>query len=115
MKKHKHTPSKRVEFCECGAARDAGGRWGTASAGQLAARALVSRYVQSTTPEERSEVARKSSESRWAGKTKQRDEFMRQIAKKPRPSAVIQDRCPCGKFSRFLAEKRGHKCQAEAV
>jgi hypothetical protein len=43
---------------------------------------------------------------------KERTKRMRKLAQLPRPSRYIQDRCPCGKYSSWLAAKRGHKCKA---
>jgi hypothetical protein len=77
---------------------------------------MVARWLENSTPEERSEKAARSAATRWAGKDKERIKFMSRIASAPRPNSRtrIEDRCPCGKYSRWLAEKRGHKCQAAA-
>lgn len=110
-KQHTHAPHEVIERCQCGACRTNGGKWAMESPDPISL-ALVQRYLAKSTPEERHERSLKASRKRWAGKTKKRDAFMRQIAQRPRPSRVIQDRCPCGKYSKWLAEKRGHKCSS---
>ena len=107
-RQHKHAP--HVETCRCGASRTDGGEWSEGP--QPAGLALVERYLALSTPEERPEPSRKASRKRWAGKTRKRDAYMREIARRPRPNARIRERCPCGKYSKWLAEKRGHKCSA---
>lgn len=106
---HEHAPDHTMEVCSCGATRSPEGEWAD-PAGQ----ALVRRYIERSTPEERAANARKSAATRWAGKELERNKFLRKIARRPRPNARIQDRCPCGKYSRAVAEKRGHKCEAAA-
>lgn len=71
---------------------------------------LVHKYLAESTHEERSEKSRQAAASRWEGKESERDQFMRKIARRPRPNRMVKDRCPCGKYSRWLADKRGHKC-----
>lgn len=111
MKKHehKHVPHSVVETCLCGASRTDRGDWAKEGPDPVGT-ALVERWLAMSTPEQRAENARKASQTRWAGKKRKRDEFMRQIAQLPRPSARIADRCACGQYSKRLAEKRGHKC-----
>lgn len=65
---------------------------------------------------EAQEFARQMGRKAWVGTTaKQRREFMSEIAKRPRPSRVIKRRCPCGKYSEWLAVKRGHRCKTETA
>jgi len=111
MPPHEHKAERTLEVCACGATRPPEGEW--TEAGQAASRMLVSRYLDNSTPEERSANARKGAKRRWKGAPKsRRREYMQYVASAPRPNARIADRCPCGKFSRTLAEKRGHKCEA---
>jgi len=106
-KKHEHHAARVIEICACGATREDHGEWIERGQGNRAARALA----MISTPAERQERAAKAGEARWAGSTeKERRETMTRIAKAPRPSRRIAERCPCGKYSRALAEKRGHKC-----
>jgi len=65
------------------------------------------------TPEGRKRHAGKLSRKHWAKvPAKARKKRMREIAQLPRPSRYIKDRCPCGRYSAWLAAKRGHKCKA---
>jgi hypothetical protein len=105
MKPHEHKARRTVEVCACGAQRQPDGEWI-----DPAAQALVRRYLDNSTPEERSANARKANQKRWRGRKNDQREYMREIASRPRPNRVIPDRCPCGLYSRELAERRGHKC-----
>jgi hypothetical protein len=113
--KHTHEAAQVTELCACGAVRHNQGPWilpGDKSHGpDPLAQALTARYLVRTTPEERSQNAKLAAASRWAGKEKERKKFLTTIARRPRPSRVIQDRCPCGRYSRWLAAKRGHRCE----
>jgi hypothetical protein len=73
----------------------------------------VSAYLANSTHEERSENSRRGAQKRWANTSRvKRKRLMKRLAELPRPNRMIQDRCPCGKFSRALAERRKHKCKA---
>ena len=64
-----------------------------------------------STHEERIQKGMAGGRKRWEGKTaKERSAFMSWMAARPRPNRRIEERCQCGRFSRVLAEKRGHLC-----
>ena len=107
-KKHQHKPQRTTETCACGATRVNGGEW---SMKDPVGQSLVAHYLANSTHQERSANALKASEKRWKGKTRERDEYMRQIAQRPRPSREVKDRCACGLYSKKLAEKRKHICR----
>jgi hypothetical protein len=109
-KEHKHKKSRTLEICECGAARERGKEWGEFG-GPWLGRALHQKLLDGSTPEERSEVSRRASVTRWAGRKKERKEYMQGIASLPRPSRR-REHCPCGAMTLERAEKRGHKCDA---
>ena len=112
MKKrtHQHEAARLIEVCACGAARYQDGEWD----GQPdpLAQSLTARRYARLAPEERHEMAVQAAATRWAGKKKSAmREYMREIAQQPRPNRKPwPDRCPCGKYSKTLAAKRGHKC-----
>ena len=111
-KKHEHRVGRIVEFCPCGATREDGADWVERGKGLNAAAQTLSLR---RSPAQRKAGATKGAEARWAVATaEERRAFMARIAKAPRPSRRIEDRCPCGKFSRTLAEKRGHICKTDA-
>jgi hypothetical protein len=59
--------------------------------------------------------------TRWTGTTeRQRQSWARQARQQPGSGAGagrprLPDRCPCGRYTRWLAAKRGHLCMAEAL
>jgi acyl-CoA reductase-like NAD-dependent aldehyde dehydrogenase len=108
-KRHSHRAARIVEFCSCGATREDGGDWVERDEGKnAAARELSLRRA----PEVREATAAKARAARWARMTaEERAAAMTAMAKLPRPSRRIADRCDCGKYSRALAEKRGHVCK----
>jgi hypothetical protein len=112
MKKHVHKAARAMEFCACGAIRADGGEWTEGKDPRAAA--LGHKTAAMSTPEERSRKAAAGGEGRWTGATKkQRSQYMSWMASLPRPSRRIEDRCACGKYSKTLAERRGHKCSPE--
>lgn len=114
-KKHQHERRRIVEVCSCGAARFAGEPWenGRDPVAQIMGERSAARLAL-LTPEERTERAVKGVATRWAGKKKTAlKEYMREMARQPRPNRQPwPDRCPCGKYTKSLAAKRGHKCTA---
>lgn len=112
MRKHQHKPARIVEICGCGCARINGEEWSGPDAPNPLAQALASRYVAQTTHAERSEKSKRAAASRWAGRAKEKAAFIHAMASRPRPGGRIADRCPCGKYSRWHAAKRGHKCNS---
>ena len=106
---HKHQSARTVDICRCGASRINGGEW--IEGKDPNAVALGNKATAMSTPEERHEKAKSGGAERWKGKSrKERKEFMSWMASQPRPGRRIEDRCECGRFSRRLAEKRGHLC-----
>lgn len=115
--RHTHEALNVTEFCSCGAVRHNQGPWirphQKSKGPDPLAQALAARYVAKSTKEERSEKAKRAAASRWEGISEdERKAYMNALSHKPRPSRVIQDRCPCGRYSRWLADKRGHKCSS---
>jgi hypothetical protein len=115
-KEHKHKPYLIIKQCLCGAHQIGNGEWEKPGEGpDPLGQALVGKWLQSSTPEERSEKAYKAAETRWKGRESERRKFMSRIASGPRnykPRIPPENRCPCGKYSLYLAKKRGHKCEA---
>jgi hypothetical protein len=59
-----------------------------------------------------SDIASALAKQRWAVATPEQRDQPRQAGKlggRPRSA----DRCPCGRFTRAYAAKRGHKCEAQ--
>jgi hypothetical protein len=110
--KHVHQAARTVEICECGARRPSGGKWSKQRKPDFSelARWVSRKYLQKATREQLAERSIKASRTRWKDKTSERDAYMRAIAQQPRPSTRIPDRCPCGKYSKYTAQKRNHKC-----
>jgi len=106
---HVHAAARTAEFCACGAVRTNGGDW--IEGKDSAAVTLAAKAMAMSTEEERLAKAKSGGETRWKNITpKQRSQMMQKIAKRPRLKARVEDRCECGRFSRMLAEKRGHLC-----
>ena len=112
MKKHTHKAARAMEVCACGAVRTNGGEW--AEGKDPRAVALGTMTAAMAAPEERIAKAAEGGAGRWEGTTKtERSQYMRWMARHPRPSRRIGDRCACGKYSKATAERRGHKCSPE--
>lgn len=110
-KKHKHRAEGLLYECACGAVR----RKGSKEWEPPIARQMIESYLAKTTHEERSAARKKGAEKRWEGRSpEEKAEYMRWIASQPRPGTRKTDRCPCGKFPKSTAERRGHKCEAAA-
>jgi hypothetical protein len=111
-KQHHHLAVRTTEVCACGAVRIDGGSWDEHHP-DPAGQALVAKYLAVSTPEERSAKATLAAQARWRGTSaKERSEYMRWMAQQPRPGRRIAERCPCGRYSVDLAQRRGHRCQA---
>jgi hypothetical protein len=111
MSKHEHKSERLLEVCECGATRPHGTEkpWEPRNA-RTAGAELVGHYLARATPEDLAERSTKAAQARWKT-AKQRSKHMSFMAKHPRPGRVVQDRCPCGLYSKAYAAKRGHKCE----
>ena len=109
--KHAHQSTRTLDFCECGAIQTNKGDWETGK--DPSAVALSAKAIVTMTPEERRANSAQGGTLRWKGFSKQdRSTFMRWMAQQPRPKARKADRCECGQYTKYTAEKKRHYCGA---
>lgn len=113
-KPHVHETARTAEFCACGASRIDHGAWEIGK--DPIAVTLGAKAVAMSTHEERVARGRKGGASRWAGISPQeRSEFMQFVSGRPRPGRRNEDRCSCGRYSRVVADRKGHLCGRKLI